>query len=174
MRYLGVKSFHVFTARLIQTETKTTTTCCLLVCLNGSDGLSLKHGNGPNPSKPSRGLHEHLGEAYAKHTRVCLPPVYSCTGTEETSMVHCSFHHVLKVLLDSFQVATHNYASLPTRDTAMFSYAVAYANFRPQSGQPTQHQEQFHFCINSFIDEKNRYSNRRDIPFVSCCAFVTP
>ena len=92
----------------------------------------------------------------------------------ETSMVHCPFHHVLKVLLDSFQVATHNYASLPTRDTAMFSYAVAYANFRPQSEQPTQHQEQFHFCINSFIDEKNRYSNRRDIPFVSCCAFVTP
>ena len=66
-------------------------------------------------------------------------------------MVHCSFHHVLKVLLDSFQVATHNYASLLTRDTAMLSYAVAYANFRPQAEQPTQHQEQFHFCINSFI-----------------------
>ena len=26
--------------------------------------LSLKHGNGPTPSKPSRGLYEHLREAY--------------------------------------------------------------------------------------------------------------
>ena len=83
-----MKSFHVFTARLIQTETKTTTTCCLFGCLNGSDGLSLKQGNGPNPSKPTK--------ANAKHSRVCLPPVYSCTGTEETSMVHLFFPSSVK------------------------------------------------------------------------------
>ena len=62
-------------------------------------------------------------------------------------MIHCSFQQVLQVI---GLIPSYNYANLPTRDTrdtTMLSYAVVYASFRPQTKQPTQHQELFHFCI---------------------------
>ena len=103
------------------------------------DYANQKHSNGPNPSRPSRGLHEHLREAYAGLPASCHTFLYSCTGTEETSMIRCSFQHVLKVigLIPSCNSQLHTYARhcyaflrLPTQTSPTPASRTAYAASR--------------------------------------------